>query len=31
MHVQAIEAIQNGDTNAAETAMTALIDYLNGA
>ena len=31
MHVQATEATQNGDTNAAETAMTALIDYLNGA
>ncbi len=31
MHVQAIEAIQGGDADAAERAMASLIDYLSGA
>ncbi|SCB17130.1 GntR family transcriptional regulator [Rhizobium hainanense] len=30
MHIQAIEAIQSGDANAAERAMASLIDYLSG-
>jgi DNA-binding GntR family transcriptional regulator len=31
MHVQAIDAIRNGDAEKARTAMAALIDYLNNA
>lgn len=31
MHVQAIDAIRNGDTDKARAAMATLIDYLNNA